>query len=55
MNKDQNKKIVVVTLSEQSVNDIADAVGNVMEALLKPLYEEIKEIKRNTDSIVIDC
>lgn len=52
MNKNQNKTEIVVTLSEKSVDDIAAAVGNVMEALLEPLYKELKEIKRNTDSIV---
>lgn len=49
------KMEIVVTLSEESVNEIANAIGfqilNIMEQLLKPIYDEVKEIKSNTDMI----
>lgn len=55
MEQDKNKMEIVVTLSDESVNEIANAIGsqilNIMEQLLKPIYDEVKEIKSNTDMI----
>lgn len=53
MKQKEMKMEIVVTLSEESVDNLACAIGrqvlDVMESLLKPLYEELKEIKSNTD------
>ena len=55
MKQEKNKKEIVVTLSEQSVDDLANAIGgqilNNMEMLLKPIYEEIQNIKSEAESI----
>lgn len=55
MRQEKNKKEIVVTLSEQSVDDLANAIGgkilNNMEMLLKPIYEEIQNIKSEAESI----
>lgn len=55
MKQEKNKKEIVVTLSEQSVDDLANAIGgqilNNMEMLLKPIYEEIQSIKSEAESI----
>lgn len=55
MEQDKNKMEIVVTLSEESVNEVANAIGfqilNIMEQLFKPIYDEAKEIKSNTDMI----
>ncbi len=58
MRQEKNKKEIVVTLSEQSVDDLANAIGgqilNNMEMLLKPIYEEIQNIKSEAESIESD-
>jgi len=55
MRQEKNKKEIVVTLSEQSVDDLANAIGgkilNNMEMLLKSIYEEIQNIKSEAESI----
>lgn len=55
MKPDKKKMEIVVTLSEQSVDDLANAIGgqilNNMEMLLKPIYEEILNIKSEAESI----
>lgn len=55
MRQEKNKKEIVITLSEQSVDDLANAIGgkilNNMEMLLKPIYEEIQNIKSEAESI----
>jgi len=55
MKPDKKKMEIVVTLSEQSVDDLANAIGgqilNNMEMLLKPFYEEIQNIKSEAESI----
>lgn len=55
MKPDKKKMEIVVTLSEQSVDDLANAIGgqilNNMEMLLKPIYEEIQNIKSEAESI----
>lgn len=55
MRQEKNKKEIVVTLSERSVDDLANAIGgkilNNMEMFLKPIYEEIQNIKSEAESI----
>lgn len=55
MKQVSNKMEIVVTLSEQSVDDIANAIGrqilDVMESLLRPVYDEIKDCKSELESI----
>lgn len=55
MRQEKNKKEIVITLSEQSVDDLANAIDgkilNNMEMLLKPIYEEIQNIKSEAESI----
>lgn len=55
MKPDKKKMEIVVTLSEQSIDDLANAIGgqilNNMEMLLKPIYEEIQNIKSEAESI----
>ena len=57
MRQEKNKKEIVVTLSEQSVDDLANDGGQIlnnMEMLLKPIYEEIQNIKSEAESIESD-
>lgn len=58
MKQEKMKMEIAVTLSEDSVNEIANAIGsqilNLMEGLLKPIYDEVKEINCTLTSIESD-
>ena len=55
MKQKEMKMEIVVTLAEESVNEIANAIGfqilNIMEQLLKPIYDEVKEIKSIVEDV----
>lgn len=51
MKKEQKKNELIVTLSDKSIQDLADCICDNMEILLKPIYEEIVKIKRVVESI----
>lgn len=55
MKQKEMKMEIVVTLSEESVNEIANAIGfqilDIMEQLLKPIYDDVKEIKSDIKDV----
>lgn len=55
MVQDKNKIEIVVTLSDESVKEIASAIGceilDVMEALLEPIIKDISTIKSSIDDV----